>query len=157
MEKERRPPGRRHVHCSCGVTKLLVVVVTVVGSSVGCGPKEPPTGDVSGTVTIDGTPTANLMVHFEPQDGLRLGLPPAYGMTNAAGQYRAMLRGRKPGAAVGLNHVRITPVERDGVPPAEIHARYAGDYTFWYEVSPGINTYDIELKADPLKKVPVAK
>lgn len=147
-----RPQGRVPADVSRAVAALAVMV-----SFAGCGPKEPPTGDVRGTVTIEGRPTANLMVHFEPQDGLRLGLPPAYGITNEAGQYRAMLRGRKPGAVVGLNHVRITPVERDGVPPAEIHARYAGDYTFWYDVAPGANTYDIELKADPLKKVPVAK
>lgn len=130
------------------LTGLLVAIT-------GCGPKEPPTGEVSGTVTIDGAPVAGVIVHFEPQDGVRLGLPPAYGVTDDSGRYRAMLRGQRPGAAVGLNHVRITPVERDGAPPAEIHARYGGDYTFWYEVAPGASTYDIELKADPLKKVPV--
>jgi hypothetical protein len=102
-------------------------------------------------------PVGGLIVHFEPQDGVRLGLPPAYGVTNESGRYRAMLRGQRPGAAVGLNHVRITPAERDGAPPAEIHARYAGDYAFWFEVAPGANTFDIELKADPLKKVPVAR
>jgi hypothetical protein len=130
-------------------------LIGLIIASAGCGPKEPPTGEVSGTVTREGAPASGLIVHFEPQDGVRLGLPPAYGFTNESGQYRAMLRGRKPGAAVGLNHVRITPTERDGAPPAEIHARYSGDHTFWYEVMPGINTYDIELKADPLKNVPV--
>jgi hypothetical protein len=123
----------------------------------GCGPKQPATGEVSGVVTIEGMPVGGLIVHFEPQDGVRLGLPPAYGVTNESGRYRAMLRGQRPGAAVGLNHVRITPAERDGAPPAEIHARYAGDYAFWFEVAPGANTFDIELKADPLKKVPVAR
>jgi hypothetical protein len=123
----------------------------------GCGPKQPATGEVSGVVTIEGMPVGGLIVHFEPQDGVRLGLPPAYGVTNESGRYRAMLRGQRPGATVGLNHVRITPAERDGAPPAEIHARYAGDYAFWFEVAPGANTFDIELKADPLKKVPVAR
>ena len=135
--------------CVPAIGALLLVV--------GCGPQEPATGEVSGIVSVEGTPVAGLIVHFEPQDGVRLGLPPAYGVTNESGRYRAMLRGKRPGAVVGLNHVRITAVERDGAPPAEIHARYGGDHTFWFEVAPGANTFDIELKADPLKKVPVAR
>lgn len=116
----------------------------------------PQTGEVTGTVTIDGQPVAGLLVQFEPQDGIRLGLPPDYGPTDAQGRYRAIQADGKTGAAVGLNHVRLTAIEREGGEQAKIHARYAGDYTFWFEVAPGTNTYDIELKADPFRRGPAA-
>ena len=109
-------------------------------------------GEVTGRVTIDGQPAPGLLVHFEPQDGLAKGLPATYGATDDQGSYRATRMNGQTGAGVGLNHVRITAIERDGNQQAKIHARYAQDYTLWFEVAPGQNTFDIELRSDPLKR-----
>ena len=109
-------------------------------------------GEVTGRVTIDGQPAPGLLVHFEPQDGVAKGLPATYGATDDQGSYRAKRMNGQTGAAPGLNHVRITAIERDGNQQAKIHARYAQDYTLWFEVAPGQNTFDIELRSDPLKR-----
>lgn len=109
-------------------------------------------GEVTGRVTIDGQPAPGLLVHFEPQEGVAKGLPATYGATDDQGSYRAKRMNGQTGAALGLNHVRITAIERDGNQQAKIHARYAQDYTLWFEVAPGQNTFDIELRSDPLKR-----
>ena len=117
----------------------------------GCQPG-PPVGEVTGRVTIDGRPAPGLLVHFEPQEGLAKGLPATYGATDDQGSYRAKRMNGQTGAAIGLNHVRITAIERDGNQQAKIHARYAQDYALWFEVAPGQNTFDLELRSDPLKR-----
>ncbi len=126
-------------------------VVLILPTLPGCRPG-PPVGEVTGRVTIDGRPAPGLLVHFEPQDGLANGLPATYGATDDQGSYRAKRMNGQTGAAIGLNHVRITAIERDGNQQAKIHARYAQDYTLWFEVAPGQNTFDIELRSDPLKR-----
>ena len=125
--------------------------VLILPTLPGCRPG-PPVGEVTGRVTIDGQPAPGLLVHFEPQEGLANGLPATYGATDEQGSYRAKRMNGQTGAALGLNHVRITAIERDGNQQAKIHARYAQDYTLWFEVAPGQNTFDIELRSDPLRR-----
>ncbi len=129
----------------------LLGVVLILPTLPGCRPG-PPVGEVTGRVTIDGRPAPGLLVHFEPQDGLANGLPATYGATDEQGSYRAKRMNGQTGAALGLNHVRITAIERDGNQQAKIHARYAQDYTLWFDVAPGQNTFDLELRSDPLKR-----
>jgi len=126
-------------------------VALITATLPGCRPG-PPVGEVTGRVTIDGQPAPGLLVHFEPQEGLAKGLPATYGATDDQGSYRAKRMNGQTGAGVGLNHVRITAIEREGNQQAKIHARYAQDYTLWFEVAPGQNTFDIELRSDPLKR-----
>lgn len=125
--------------------------VLILAVLPGCRPG-PPVGEVTGRVTIDGRPAPGLLVHFEPQEGLAKGLPATYGATDDQGSYQAKRMNGQTGAGVGLNHVRITAIEREGNQQAKIHARYAQDYTLWFEVAPGQNTFDIELRSDPLKR-----
>lgn len=133
---------------------IKCAVIAIVS---GCQPG-PPLGEVTGRVTIDGQPAPGLLVHFEPQDGRVHRLPPTYGATDDRGGYRAKKMNGKTGAAIGLNHVRITAIEREGNQQAIIHARYAEDYTLWFEVTPGQNTFDIKLRSDPYKRPkPVAR
>lgn len=126
-------------------------VVLILAALPGCRPGSP-VGEVTGRVTIDGQPAPGLLVHFEPQDGFAKGLPETFGATDDQGSYQAKRMNGQTGAALGLNHVRITAIERDGNQQAKIHARYAQDYTLWFEVAPGQNTFDIELRSDPLKR-----
>ena len=126
-------------------------MVLILPTLAGCRPG-PPVGEVTGRVTIDGRPSPGLLVHFEPQEGLAKGLPETFGATDDQGNYRAKRMNGQTGAALGLNHVRITAIERDGNQQAKIHARYAQDYTLWFEVAPGQNTFDIELRSDPLRR-----
>lgn len=125
--------------------------VLILAALPGCRPGSP-VGEVTGRVTIDGRPAPGLLVHFEPQEGLAKGLPATYGATDDQGSYQAKRMNGQTGAALGLNHVRITAIEREGNQQAKIHARYAEDYTLWFEVAPGQNTFDIELRSDPLKR-----
>ena len=125
--------------------------VLILATLAGCRPGSP-VGEVTGRVTIDGQPAPGLLVHFEPQEGVAKGLPETFGATDEQGSYRAKRMNGQTGAALGLNHVRITAIERDGNQQAKIHARYAQDYTLWFEVAPGPNTFDIELRSDPFKR-----
>jgi hypothetical protein len=128
----------------------LAIVVMVAG--VGCNQFE--SGkivEVTGRVTLEGKPVEGVVVQLEPdQSSVGPGkkvLPTAYGKTDADGRFRAFRTGKnKFGAAVGLNHVRVTVPEGSS---AKVHPRYMGDSTFWHEIGPGPTVVDLELVADP--------
>lgn len=84
-------PNRRRVF-----TGLLLM------AAVGCS-SGTPTGDVSGTVLLDGTPLPNAIVTFTPVAGGRSTI----GTTDAAGHYTLAFRG-EAGALLGEHKVSIT-------------------------------------------------
>jgi hypothetical protein len=131
-----------------GAVLRVLLVFTAVGAAIGsAGCKQSMEfGEVTGTVKIDGVPTAGVQVAFEPQSqDPRKILPAAYGMTDANGAYRLLRRGREPGAPIGLHHVRMTPVEQEGGKNAVIHPRYQANNALWADVKSGTNVIDFDL------------
>ncbi len=95
------------------VTLLLVLAVTFCAGCVGGGSEDlPEMGLVSGTVTMDGTPLANVSVTFTSTDGQA-----SYGTTDADGKYELTFRGNIKGAKIGEHTVTIeTPLEAPAGP-----------------------------------------
>ncbi|MCA9015149.1 MAG: hypothetical protein KDA74_06495 [Planctomycetaceae bacterium] len=111
----------------------------------GCGegtPSDTPDlGRVSGTVTMDGKPLANVAVTFEPETG-----KPSFGRTDESGHYELVYKNEQ-GAKVGQHTVRVTtPTEgpedtgKDPIP-----AKYNTKSTLKKEVKQGANEINLEL------------
>lgn len=77
----------------------------VMLAAVGCD-SGPPTGEVTGTVTLDGEPLDNALVTFVPQGGGQS----AMGKTDDSGKYTLHRRGEE-GALVGSHKVVVTTVQ----------------------------------------------
>src|SRR5438874_8203290 len=112
-------------------------------AAVGCGPKAN-IAPVSGRVTLDGQPLANVAINFGPLTGGLDGAYAAYGKTDADGRYVLKLvdDGRR-GASVGKNRVTLNESglggESDGA-AAKIQFRLppkARDGTMQFDVPPG--------------------
>lgn len=106
------------------LTYCFVLALTV--ALTGCGGSEPPEFaarlvPVTGTVTLDGEPLADAVIHFDPQQGDG---ESAVGKTDANGKYelKTLLGGQEPelGAVPGSYRVVISRIEMpDGsaIPP----------------------------------------
>lgn len=107
----------------------------------GCGVSLVP---VSGKVTLNGEPVANLQVLFEPQDSSRGAA--GMGFTKADGSFELHYPGSQKGAPAGDYIVRITPTETDDpeAPTVEIPARYNTQSELKATVEAG-KTYDFPL------------
>src|SRR5262245_32981152 len=88
----------------------LLVSASVALLALGCGGEPYQLAPVSGRVTLDDVPLANVHVNFQPMaaDTNNPG-PGSYGKTDADGRYelRVVLTGKK-GAVVGKHQVRIS-------------------------------------------------
>ena len=87
------------------LSSALSILVTFAGCG-GSGDLAP----VSGVVTLNGKPTAEIAVTFQPVPvpGTKDPPPSAFGVTNSDGRYSLMvLDGNRKGASVGKNQVRI--------------------------------------------------
>jgi hypothetical protein len=84
--------------------RILCVSVCCL-SLLGCGGGGVATSPVSGTVTLDGQPLANVMVSFMPKEGG----PAASSLTDASGKYSLVTAGKK-GAVLGKHTVKVTSV-----------------------------------------------
>jgi hypothetical protein len=89
------------------VQKSLLVAALVVGS-IGCsGGSDVDTYDVSGTVTYNGQPVANVNVTFNPQGGGHV----AVGKTDAQGRFSSLTtRNPGDGAAEGEYVVTLSQI-----------------------------------------------
>jgi hypothetical protein len=136
---------------------------------VGCGPKGPELGSVTGKVTLDGSPVTNGLVTFVPVGGGR----PATGKTDENGQY-VLVGVDGKGALLGQHQVSVTTVQEAGtvtemrsdspeyakqaMPDASdyntakvvepIPARYNTNTELSFEVKAGSNVIDLELKSE---------
>jgi hypothetical protein len=124
-----------------GLRLLVLVGICVVLASCGRKGNIVP---VSGRVTIDGQPLANVALNFGPLTGGLDGAYAAYGKTDADGRYTLKLvdDGRR-GAAVGKNRVTLNEAglggESDGA-AARIQFKLppkARDGTMQFDVPPG--------------------
>ncbi len=138
---------------------------------LGCGSGAPDLGEVTGTVTLDGQPAANVLVTFTPDAGGR----PSTATTDDAGKYTLGF-GDAVGALIGTHKVKVTSmgVAKDDVDTKmtsdsgsyedmamgkggdaamynnadqaeKIPAKYNTATELTFEVKSGGNTYDIKM------------
>jgi hypothetical protein len=107
---------------------------------------------VSGTVTMDGKPLANVAVSFQPVGGELNPGAGSSGRTNERGEYTLqVIGGRGQGAVVGKHRVEINPTvdnpdaDRNPPPKVTIPIRYNRASTLTFEVKPGDNQADFPL------------
>lgn len=118
----------------------------------GCGPSYD-LGQVSGIVTLDGTPLPQATLIFSRGKGRM-----AVGMTDEDGRYRLQYTHRQEGAELGTHTVRVTSrvdavSGEGGVPaiagrPELLPARYHDKTELTAEVKRGRNTIDFNLTSD---------
>ena len=125
----------------------------------GCGGDSLEVAPVSGKVTLDGRPIANVRIFFQPTaDGAEtfdVG-PGSYGKTDAEGRFTLQLVGEdRPGAVPGKHGVRMTTVQEEGIPddasagPSEsVLPPACRDGSLQFEVPPsGTEQADFDLKS----------
>jgi hypothetical protein len=132
----------------------LLVLICGCGSNGKVAP-------VSGTVTLNGKPTAEIAVTFQPlaTDGSNVPGPAAFGVTGPDGRYTLKLYGTETtGATVGKNQVRITgyappkDMTEEGLaaakPKVNVPLKYWNDPKLEFDVPPkGTSSADFELKS----------
>lgn len=88
----------------CGLVCLMAILLADLA---GCGRKSNVV-PVSGRVTVDGQPLANVAINFGPLTGGLDGAYAAYGKTDGDGRYTLKLvDGGQGGATVGKNRVTL--------------------------------------------------
>lgn len=135
------------------------MVFALLALAFGCSESmvEPELGTVTGTVTIDGQPGANLLIQFEPQapiggKGNEVG-GGSTATTDAGGAYELSYKGNAKGAVIGSHLIRITSAAGGGPAGGEAAAAqvaippmYNTDSTLRKDVSKGENKIDIDIK-----------
>lgn len=124
---------------------------------IGCSSQvdEPEIAAVSGTVTLDGQPGANLLVTFEPDmagtGGSQAGRS-STGTTDSEGKFELYYKDEAKGAVVGTHVVRISSASGGGpaggdsaAPPIEIASQYGVESTLTKEVQSGANEFKIDV------------
>ncbi|QDT40187.1 Bacterial Ig-like domain (group 1) [Gimesia alba] len=83
--------------------KQFIIIALMVGLVTGCGGSASEVPDelipVTGTVKLDGKPTANITVVFNP--GKKTAGTGGYGVTDSEGKYSVTHRSNKPGIEPG--------------------------------------------------------
>jgi hypothetical protein len=126
--------------------------------AIGCGykPDLPPTAEVSGTVTLDGSPLARAIIQFTPDAKKGTKGPTGVAASDDQGHFEVTTAGVK-GALVGHHkisvHARKAPKDStDTMPPSLIPATYNNSATSGLsrEVKTGEkNVVDLPLRSDP--------
>lgn len=127
-------------------------------SGCGGGPGDmPEVGAVTGIVTIDGKPTGNLTVAFQPEGGR-----PASGVTDAEGRYELVYSADVKGTKVGPNLVTISSnigsdenyesgdqqTEKEDPIPAKYNSMATENSEMTVDVKPGANEINWDIKTD---------
>ena len=112
--------GIKGVAGLAGIVLVTYVAYMLFDRMMGGGPKLPPLGYVSGSVTLDGTPLAGATVYFSPQatsgDTKKADLRPrtSVGVTDDRGTYRMTYLDQTEGVAVGQCRVWISKLNEKG-------------------------------------------
>ena len=86
---------------NCNSIAVIGLVLLLAGCSGGAS-DQPELGQVTGTVTVDGTGTGGLRVVFQPESGRR-----SIGITDENGNYSLDYTKGTKGAKIGLHQVSI--------------------------------------------------
>jgi hypothetical protein len=139
----------------------LLSLTAVAGCSSAKAEVVPPLEQVSGTVMLDGKPTAGIAVTFVPGLATTNGNP-SYGITDAEGKYTLSYRNGAPGVPAGEYVAMFTKMaQKDGSPVPEgktaadvmaidiIPARYRSmdNRQMTCNVPAGGKTFDFQLKS----------
>jgi hypothetical protein len=139
--------------------RFALAISTIVVAAIGCGAggKVAP---VSGVVTLNGKPVADVAVTFQPVviDTNNAPGPSAVGVTGPDGRYTAKpITGEGQGATVGKNQIRFSayvPPDPDPnydgpakkKPSVQIPSRYYSDSKIEFDVPPkGSSVANFEL------------
>jgi DNA-directed RNA polymerase subunit RPC12/RpoP len=115
---------------------------------MGGGPKLPPRGYVTGTVTLNGQPLSGVVVTFEPVERTFPGnekerVRASVGTTDANGKYRMYYLDRHEGVALGQSMVYLSRMSEEG------REMIPSDHLFgsmqMRDVAEGKQTYDFVL------------
>jgi hypothetical protein len=87
---------------------ILLAACAALVIAVGCGPGNPATAPVSGTVKLEGSPLAGATVQFAPTTEPR---HTASAVTDASGNYTLRTFGQADGAVPGPYKVMVTKFE----------------------------------------------
>jgi hypothetical protein len=94
---------------------LIALFATATMSFIGCSDKGYQLAPVSGKITADGNPIANIRVVFAPrtQTGDAVTGPWSSGITNEQGEFTLFTRYDEKGAVVGVNDVSFAYDDMD--------------------------------------------
>lgn len=138
------------------VSLSLMLLCGVSLCGCGGGPDDMPNiGEVTGKVTVDGQPGADLVVTFQPKGGR-----PSYDTTDADGNYELQYNGSTKGAKVGSNLVTISTasdttedyssaaasVSKPDPIPAKYNTQAASNSEMTVDVKPGSNEFNWDVK-----------
>lgn len=125
-------------------TAILLAVVFFM-SGCGASSDSPPTGTVTGVVTLDGKPLSGVVVSFSPEVGT-LGQP-SLAATDGEGRYELKYNATTKGAVVGSHKVSVTtptegpdPKFKDPIPK-----KYNSKTELTEKVTAGDNIINLDL------------
>ncbi|WDI44502.1 carboxypeptidase regulatory-like domain-containing protein [Bremerella sp. P1] len=136
-------------HRSFGFLLLVALATTCAGCFQSKPADQPDLGEVSGNVTLDGSPLADATVSFQSVELGRL----ASGKTDAQGHYELNLLNDTKGAVVGANKVLITTAQPgdDAVPgsakPETLPKKYNDKSELTADVKEGSNEFNFDLQS----------
>ena len=119
--------------------------VVLLAAVSGCGTGGPQVAPVHGRVTLDGRPLAQADITFQPEGAQRASI----GRTTADGRYELAYKRGEPGAIVGKHTVYVEVSSELVKNPPPVPARYAANSELHFQVEPGENEINLELKSDP--------
>lgn len=120
---------------------LAVCFLSLAVCIAGCGKSGPELAPVSGRVTIDGKPMANVDVTFQP-DEMR---PASYGRTDASGHYALGYKKGVQGALLGQHTVRIRTLDTNA---PHVAAKFNSQSELRREVKAGQNEFDFDVTTE---------
>lgn len=106
--------------------RRVPILVALAAFSAGCSSDPFQTAPVTGRITVNGKPVAQVAVMFQPNaaDGNNNPGPGSTGITDAEGNYSLKLIGKETkGAVIGKHQVRITNF-REATDPADDNPKY---------------------------------
>lgn len=127
------------------LNRRLAGLLPVFFLALGCGgapDDKPVVHPVTGSVTLDGMPLPNAIVHFSPDRGT-----PSAGITDAAGKFELQEKTGMKGAVVA-NHAVSISTDLDGTRKKEnekVPAKYNTATTLSAVVKEGENKFEFPL------------